>query len=222
MSGRVCNAKTIDDLVGVQYHLISAETATPADDQTPGKDSQAVAGPADSSADTTVADSSGTAPAPSTDDTVFDDVTATDHDLEMIVYGAYTGAYNQALKHNNYFESDDLPFADLRTAVRDALEKEGYGATTVPTAPVASAADAKACATDGHIDLRFAFNNSGVGVVIAAVSDKRMSAYEYDPSTGSDLVITHADDCLAAAPAGDSGASSSHSTKPDRLKTPAD
>ena len=195
MAGRVCNARTIDDLVGVRYHAISAETATP--DAAPAQDAGAA-----SSTDA-VADNSGPAPASAGDNEIFDGTAASDHDLEMIVFGAYTGAYNQALKHNNAFESDELSFADLRNAIRNALEKEGYGAANVLAAPVASAAEAKACATDGHIDLRIAFNNDGVGIVLAAVSDTRLSAYEYDPTNGAGLVITHADACLVAVdPAG--------------------
>jgi hypothetical protein len=169
-------------------------------------------------ADTVSPASDDSSPADAPENALFDGIHASDADLEMIVYSAYTAAYAEAKRHQNLFSSDDLDFAGLRRAVRDALDKTGYGAANVETDAVASATAAKACATDGTIDLRFAFNSAGAGIAVAAVSDKRMSAYDYDPTKSSDLAITHAADCLppgtGAAP--DAG----NDTAPDRLATP--
>ena len=50
------------------------------------------------------------------DQTVFDGTSASDHDLEMIAYGAYSGAYGQAVRHHNVFSSADMTFGALRSA----------------------------------------------------------------------------------------------------------
>ncbi|MDR3470219.1 MAG: hypothetical protein P4M09_00755 [Devosia sp.] len=209
MHGKVCNAGTIDDEVRAAYDKFASESTQPGGAATPGSDAAAGADTPDGG--------SIASPADAIDNSVFDGISATDHDLEMIVYGAYTGAYNQALKHDNYFSSSELNFADLRRAIRDTLEKEGYGATSVDERPSASADVAKACATDGKIALRVAFNEDGVGISVVAVSATRMSAYEYFPQQSSDLKITHTESCVepgasASLPPGGSG---------DRLAPPA-
>ena len=209
MTGLACNAKAVDDAVHAQYLKVASEKAPDTIDATPGADagtsnggdqqvadSNGSAGAGASStdapaagdnasgtaaSDTAPSSGSSTSPADAPENAVFDGTRASDHDLEMIVYGAYTGAYNDALKHNNYFSSNDLAFTDLRSAIRDALEKEGYGATNVETDPVDTADLAKACADDGQIDLRVAFNSGGTGISVVAVSASRMSAYEYRP-----------------------------------------
>jgi len=216
MHGKVCSAKTVDDSVGAAYRQFAdakAADATSSSDADSSDSSADKSGSADSGAQ-----SSDATPAASGENAIFDGTSAnaSDHDLEMIVFGAYTGAYNQALKHNNYFSSADFSYADLRSAIRDALEKEGYGATEVADQPVASDDATKACATDGKVSLRIAFNDNGVGITLAAVSDKRMSAYGYFPDKSSDLAITHASDCLA--PGSTSAPADSGDT--DRLKTP--
>jgi hypothetical protein len=206
MHGKVCNASTIDDEMRTAYDQLATETP-----ETAG-----TAG-ADAAGDAVPGASGGPAAPESVDNSVFDGSSATDHDLEMIVYGAYTGAYNQALKHDNYFSSSDLGFAALRNAMRDTLEKAGYGATDAAVQPFGSAEAAKACATDGRIHLRVAFNEDGVGISVVAVSATRMSAYEYFPRQSSDLTITHADDCLRPGPS----ASVQSDGPADRLAPPA-
>lgn len=215
MTDRVCNSKTVDDAVNAAYHLVSAETAKPADGSSSGTNNGSTGGEPSAAkpsgneptgdeggTDEEAAASGATPSATPPDNTVFDGAAATDHDLDMIVYAAYVAAYRQALKHNNFFVSADFQYADLRNSIRDALEKEGYGATTVATAPSPSATAAKSCATDGKIELRLAFNADGVGVTLAAVSDKRLSAYDYDPAKSASLAITKGEDCGAAGGAG--------------------
>jgi hypothetical protein len=225
MNGRVCNAKTVEDAVNAQYHKISAETAKPADGGSSGDNSGGTNATTSSpSTNGPTGDDGGTgeegAPASgdagatanaTADDKPFDGTTATDSDLQTNVYDAYVGAYRQALKHDNQFISDAFKYADLRAAVRDALEKSGYGATVVPSAPSASPDIARACATGGKIELRLAFKNDGVGISLAVVSDKRLAAYDYDPDKSSDLVITKPQDC---------GASAGQTPVPDKLSAP--
>ena len=218
MNGRVCNAKTVDDAVNAQYHKVSAETAKPADSGSSGDNvaSPSTSGPTGDDGGTgeegaaASGDAGATANA-TADDKPFDGTTATDNDLQTMVYDAYVGAYRQALKHDNRFISDAFKYADLRAAVRDALEKSGYGAVVVPSAPSASPDVARACATGGKIELRLAFKNDGVGISLAAVSDKRLAAYDYDPDKSSDLVITKPEDC---------GTPASQTPVPDKLSAP--
>ncbi|MGN6102985.1 MAG: hypothetical protein ACTHOR_17740, partial [Devosia sp.] len=146
MHGRTCSARTVDEVMAVEY---ASRAGRDAGSSVPS------GGPA-------AGQPAGASAAGGTDETVFDGVTATDHDLERIAYGAYAGAYNQALKHGNFFSSGDLNYAALRSAMRNALEKEGYGAANVETSPAASIAAAKACATDGRIGVRVAFNSNGI------------------------------------------------------------
>jgi hypothetical protein len=181
MHGKTCSAKAVDDAVRALYDQFAEEL--------PADNDAALAGGAGQ--------------------TIFDGTSASDHDLEMIAYGAYAGAYGQAVKHGNFFTSDDLSYADLREAIRDALEKEGYGAALVLSAPVADARAAKSCAAKGAIELRVAFNSGGQGVSLVAVSDKRMAAYEYAPGDAAGLAILRPTDCLP--PLGG---------EPDRLSTP--
>lgn len=214
MNGRVCSAKTVDNAVSVQYHKISAETAKPADTGTPGgtaptTNSPSASGPTGDDGGTGEEGAASDNAAP--DNTVFDGTTATDSELETIVYDAYVGAYREALKHGNRFVSADFKYADLRSAVRDALEKAGYGAAIVPAAPSASPDATRACATSGKIELRLAFQADGVGISLAAVSGKRLAAYDYDPDKSSDLVITKPQDC---------GLSANEAPAPDKLKAP--
>ena len=224
MTGRVCNAKTVEDAVNAQYHKISAETAKPADSGSPGDNasgadggSPSASGPAGDDGGTgeegaAASSDAGATASPTADDKPFDGTTATDNDLQTMVYDAYVGAYRQALKHDNRFISDAFKYADIRAAVRDALEKSGYGAAVVPSAPSASSDIARACATGGKIELRLAFKNDGVGISLAAVSDKRLAAYDYDPDKSSELVITKPQDC---------GAWASQTPVPDKLTAPA-
>lgn len=208
MHGKICNAATVAGLVAAQYNQAAASS--------PGASTDGTATPSGGSP-AAAADSTSPTAAAAPDNTLFDGVTATDRDLEMIVNAAYSAAYGRALKHGNKFNSSDFGYGDLRDAMRATLEKAGYGAAAVATDPSDGAAAAKACATDGKVDLRVAFNNDGVGVVIAAVSATRMAAYEYNPSTASDLAITHADDCRSAAAA----TTTSGGGGTDRLTKPA-
>jgi len=215
MNGRVCSAKTVDDAVSVQYHKISGETAKPADTGTPGgtaptTSSPSAGGPSGDDGGTGE-EGAGSDGAATPDNTVFDGSAATDSDLQTIVYDGYVGAYRQALKHDNRFVSADFKYADLRSAVRDALEKGGYSAAVVPAAPSVSPDAARSCATSGKIELRLAFAADGVGISLVAVSDKRLAAYDYNPDKSSDLVITKPQDC---------GSSANAAPAPDKLNAP--
>lgn len=137
------------------------------------------------------------------DNTLFDGSKATDYDLETIVNAAYAGAYAEATRHDNYFNSSDLGYDVVRKAMRNSLEKAGYGETSVPAEASTNPDLAKTCATEGRIELRVAFSDRGAGIVVAAVSNHRLAAYEYDPEKADRLVITHAAACLVTAPPSD-------------------
>jgi hypothetical protein len=213
MTGRACNARSVDNVVAARYRRMAAgePVASPAAETGSAGGDAGTAGPA--------AGGAGSGPVAATrpppDNSLFDGTSATDLDLEMIVYGAYSAAYNRAVEHQNFFTDADFGFAALRRAIRDALEKEGYGATSVPELPAADAAAAKACADNGRIELRAAVTRGGTGIVLAAVSDRRLSAYEYDPEQPGKLVITHAADCLDGAELGPAP-----EAPRDRLSTP--
>ena len=208
MHGKVCNAAAVDDMVHAAYNKLAAAgkpdggTAPNATGSTtaPGKTS-GVPGKAEPAAGKPV------------DNSVFDGRSASDHDLEMLVYAAYTGAYNEALKHDNYFTGNDLSFSDLRDAIRMTLDKAGYGAADVETQPFDNADGAKTCAADGGVHVRVAFNGDGAGISVVAVSGARMAAYEYYPDRSSDLSIVHARRCLGSG----GSASIGNSLARDRL-----
>jgi hypothetical protein len=193
MTGRACNARSVDNVVAARYlRVASGEPAATPAAATGGAGSDAgSAGPAGSGP------LAATRPPP--DNSLFDGSSATDLDLEMIVYGAYSAAYNRAVEHQNFFTDADFGYAALRRSIRDALEKAGYGATSVPELPAADGTAARACTDNGRIELRVAVTRGGTGIVLAAVSDRRLSAYEYDPERPGKLVITHAADCLDGA-----------------------
>gem|GEM_PF-4325186 len=187
MHDKVCNAATVDDAVRAAYDKL----ATAPHPQSGGKTGATAEG-------SKTGAPKAAAPAPGGDNSVFDGHAASDHDLEMLVYAAYTGAYNQALKHDNFFTRNDLSFAVLRTAILLTLDKAGYGAADVETEPTDSADIAKTCSADGDVHVRVAFNSEGAGISVVAVSGRRMAAYEYFPDKSSDLTIVRARGCMGS------------------------
>ena len=199
MHGKVCNASTVDNEVHAAYDKLAA-AAKPA------------------AGSKTVPDAAGGAVAPGgdgpADNSIFDGHSASDHDLEMLVYAAYTGAYGRALRHDNYFSSQGMSFSDLRDAMRQTLDKAGYGAADIEAEPFDAADVAKACAADGDVHLRVAFNSDGTGISVVAVTGTRMAAYEYFPDKSSDLTIVHAQACLNAGSSAENGDRLPHRVSP--------
>lgn len=167
MSSRVCSAQTVKDIVAAEYHAAAVTVEQP-----------------------------GAIPPIEEVPVKFDPANPTDYDLEMIVYIAYGAARDFALANDNYFVAPGGTFEPLRAAIVGRLEKEGYGAVELPTEPASSPEDARECAAPGRkTQLHVASPAGGAGLTLAAVTDTRMSAYDYDPDKGPDITVTTAQPC---------------------------
>ncbi|SFZ82241.1 hypothetical protein SAMN02983003_0959 [Devosia enhydra] len=126
----------------------------------------------------------------------FDPAFPTGLDLEVIVWAAYNAAYAQASQDGDVFARDEAAAEALRTAMLTEIRREGFEGVTIVAAD--SATEAKACGETGKTIVRVGFNAAGDGIVIAAVSDRRLAAQEYDPATSSEMTVTKVRDCATS------------------------
>jgi hypothetical protein len=117
----------------------------------------------------------------------------TDAELEQIVRVAYTAAAAYARTDTNYFARDGV-VAPLRSAIEDELGRQGHTYVNVPEAPAADLEAARICAASGT-ELRYAVNMFGDGITLAAVTDRRVFSYHYDPHEEAAIVVAPSQDC---------------------------
>jgi len=183
MTGALCHADTVEQMLRDSYaQAAPAESTEPVEEPTPSDEPTAPEEPA--------------APEPAG----FDPAFPADKQLQDAVYAAYTAAYGIAMADANYAFWDGSDFGPTRTAVTTALADAGLGRITVPGTPVADATAAKACAEPGTTAIRVAFTPDGAGITVAAASDSRVYAYEYDYTISADLMVTEVRDCATSGP----------------------
>jgi hypothetical protein len=176
MTGALCHADTVDEMV-VQVYAAASTTTVPATE--PAPEETIVAEP----------------PAPG-----FDPAFSSDLDLENAVYYAYGVAYGAAMSDPDYAFWDGSDFTTLRDKIVTELGTYGFGSVAVSAKPSANAAASKTCAPTGTTELRIAFTRDKLGVAITAASDRRYYSYEYDAAVSADLRITAARDCATSGP----------------------
>ena len=118
----------------------------------------------------------------------------TDAELELMVRTAYTAAKQHAATDKNYFARDEV-FAPLREAVASALVGAGFDDIVVPDEPAASLAAALVCVSGDSTELRIATTVFGDGLSLAAATDRRVFAYNYDPHQSATIAVTATRDC---------------------------
>ncbi len=119
----------------------------------------------------------------------------TDPELEMAVRAAYSAAAAFAASHKNYFARDGV-VPPLHDAVAAAVAA-AYPAIVVPADPFADLDAAKVCLAAPGTELRLATNTYGDGVTLAAVTDRRVFAYDYNPHKAADIKVIAAADCTS-------------------------
>ncbi len=130
----------------------------------------------------------------------FDPAFPRDVQLQEAVYAAYTAAYGLALADPDYAFWDGRDFAPTHAAVAAALAEAGLNQVTFADAPAADPDAAKACADPGTTVVRIAFTVDQGGITIAAASDTRVYAYDYDYNISSDLRVTEPRVCARSGP----------------------
>lgn len=116
-----------------------------------------------------------------------------DAELEQIVRVAYTAAAAYARHDMNYFARDG-EVDPLRSALEDELGRQGLTFVNVPEAPAADLDAARICAATGT-ELRYAVTMFGDGITLAAVTDRRVFSYHYDPHEDAAIVVAPSQDC---------------------------
>lgn len=124
----------------------------------------------------------------------------TDAQLQTAVYAAYDAAYALAVATADYTFWDGSDYSPTRDAVTQALANDNLGGVTIALDPVADPAAAKACAPAGQTELRIAFTPDRTGITVAAASDSRVYAYEYDYSVSADLRVIDPRPCATSGP----------------------
>lgn len=170
MSGALCHADTVEQMLGDAY-----AQAAPAVPEEP-------------------------VPEPAPFPLAFDAAFPRDEQLRDAVYVAYDAAYGLALADADYAFWDGTDFAPVLAAVTAALADIGLTQVTVADVPVADAVAAKACADPGTTMVRIAFAPDRAGITVAAASDRRVYAYEYDYNISADLRVTDLRDCATLGP----------------------
>lgn len=117
----------------------------------------------------------------------------TDAQLELAVRAAYAGAAAFAAAHGNYFARDGV-FAPLHDAVAADLKAAGLE-VAVPDTAFPDLDAARTCLPARGAELRIATNTYGDGIVLAAVTDTRLFAYDYDPHKAADIRIVSGEPC---------------------------
>ena len=126
----------------------------------------------------------------------FDPAFPTGLDLEVIVWAAYNAAYARASQDEDYFARDEAGAEALRAAMLTEIRREGFEGVTLVA--VDNPAEARACGEPGATTIRVGFTKAGDGIFIAAASDRRLAAQEYDPSVSGEMVVTKARDCATS------------------------
>jgi len=180
MMGALCHADTVEEMLRDSY-----AQAAPADQPA------AAEGP-------TVPETSEAPAVPSP--IAFDPALPQDRQLQDAVYAAYNAAHALAMADAGYAFWNGTDFTPVRDAVTTALADAGLGGIAVADAPLADPAAAKACAEPDTTVLRLAFTPDRGGITVAAASDSRVHAYEYDHSISSDLRVTEVRDCATSGP----------------------
>lgn len=117
-----------------------------------------------------------------------------DAELEMAVRAAYSAAANFASGNGNYFARDGLT-APLHDAIATAVAA-AYPTMVVPADAFADLDAAKVCLAAAGAALRIAANTYGDGIALAAVTETRVFAYDYDPHKAADIKVLPAADCI--------------------------
>lgn len=183
MTGTLCHADTVEQMLRDRYAQI-----TPTEEPT---------APVEEPADEPAAPELPAVPAVPL---AFDPAFPRDLQLQDAVYAAYNAAYALALADPDYFFWDGSDFAPVRTAVSNALADADLGAITVAQTPADGPDAAKACAEPGTTAVRLAFTPDRSGITVAAASDARVYAYQYDYSISPDLLVTDVRDCATSGP----------------------
>lgn len=173
LTGLPCHADSVEQLVRDAYDL-----AQPSEGPTPEEQ----AGPAITSVPG------------------FDPAFPTDAQLQNAVYAAYEAAYALAVATPDYVFWDGSDYSPTRDAVTQALANQNLAGIAVPLDPAADPAAAKACAPGGQTELRIAFTPDRTGITVAAVSDSRVYAYEYDYNVSADLRVVDPRPCATSGP----------------------
>ncbi|MEO6013364.1 MAG: hypothetical protein ABIQ30_07245 [Devosia sp.] len=116
-----------------------------------------------------------------------------DAELETIVRAAYSAASAYAKTQVNYFARDG-EFEPLHTAVVSALAGQGLVAT-VPMEPFGDLAASRKCLAQPGTELRVSINSLGDGLGLAAVTNRRVFTYHYDPHEDAAIIVVVARDC---------------------------
>lgn len=183
LNGAVCHADTVEQLLGDSYAQAEPQQAPDVPSEEPVPEIQAFPEPE-------------SPPAPA----VFDPAFPTDQQLRDAVYAAYSAAYALALADAKYAFWNGTDFAPVSGAITLSLAENGLNAVTVAEAPASDPAAAKACADPGSTVVRVAFTPDRSGITVAAASDRRVYAYEYDLGISPDLRVTEPRDCATSGP----------------------
>jgi hypothetical protein len=184
MSGAPCHADTVEQMLADSYaQAAPAEQPTAPVDAPSAPEEPAIPAPE-------------AAPVP----LAFDPASPRDQQLRDAVYAAYAAAYGLALADPDYAFWDGTDFAPVLTAITGALASAGLAQITIAETPATDPGAAKACAEPGTTALRIAFTPDGAGITVAAVSDRRVYAYEYDYAVSADVRVTEPRDCATSGP----------------------
>lgn len=185
LTGEVCHAATVDDILYASYDLAVAQSV-PAETPNTGNPTSADPVPA-----------------------VFNAALPGDGDLELVVWTAYNAAYNRAILRPDYLFFTGSDYQAVHDAIAAELARAGLQDVVVAGVPATDFAATRACGWSGQTELRVAFSADGAGIAVAAVSARRAYGYEYDPGTSPDLVIVGPRDCATSgfgrAPAAGAG-----------------
>jgi hypothetical protein len=184
MTGALCHADTVEQMLRDSY-----AQATPAEEPSV---------PAEEPTEPVEEPTAPDAPVVPAVPLAFDPAFPRDLQLQDAVYAAYNAAYGLALADPDYAFWDGSDFAPARAAVTSALADANLGAITVAEAPADGPDAAKACAEPGITTVRLAFTPDRSGITVAAASDTRVYAYQYDYNISSDLLVTEVRDCATS------------------------
>jgi hypothetical protein len=83
--------------------------------------------------------------------------------------------------------------AALRDEMRHEILAEGFKGVIVADSPDEDGAGS--CSPSGQTVLRYGFTANGQGMVLAAISDRRVAGKSYDPSASADIEDLDPRDC---------------------------
>lgn len=175
LGGLPCHADSVEQIVHEAYDVAQPAEVTPPREEQVAPEITAVPG--------------------------FDPAFPTDAQLQNAVYAAYDAAYALAVASPDYYFWDGSDYSPTRDAVTQAVANQNLAGITIPLDPAADAPAAKACAAPGTTELRVAFTPDRTGITVAAVSDTRVYAYEYDYAVSPDLRVIEPRPCATSGPA---------------------